>query len=152
MPFGPAPVPLFYLDDLQETAFEGGWGPLGKHGWHYGGKGEHECPRVDGIKVAHSLFPHTKENGHSYVTYRLNGQYTTFKATVYNESDKFLKFEVRGDDILIWTSKETNKIGSSEICSVSVKEVQTLQLRIYCRGGWLTRLRLVDRPLLVDGR
>ena len=124
---------MVYLDDLKETGFEVGWFKLlGKHGRAPDGR---ECPRVNGAKVTHSLFPHPKDKDFSFVTYRLDGQYTTFRATAYNESNKLLTFEVLGDGKQLRLMR-TDRFGRSESCDISVEGVQTLELRIHCKGSY----------------
>lgn len=88
----PVSSQFVYLDDLEETKFDGGWGVLGKHGYSDRLRGQ-ECPRLTGQKVSHSLFPHPKEDGYSVVAYKLDRAWTTFNSTVYNDSDKNLRFK-----------------------------------------------------------
>ena len=136
----PTPVPpvssqFVYLDDLQETKFEGGWGPiLGKHGYSEITRGQ-ECPRLTGEKVTHSLFAHPKDNGYSFIEYKLNGACTAFQTTVYNNSERALVFEVLCDGKSLWKSRESNRPGSKEAVELPMNGVQTLELRTHCRGS-----------------
>jgi len=74
------------------------------------------------------------------VRYELNGKYDKFMSRVaLNDTAKLneskVRFEVWGDGKTLWTSKDVTKPKVVHICEISVLDVKTIELVVYCDGS-----------------
>jgi serine/threonine protein kinase len=123
----------------------GGKGPPpGGKGPPPGGKGP-PPPSTDvcvrGQDSPHGLFMHPppSHKGAASITYRLGGQYQTFRgeATLNDGAppcESAVAFLVYGDGKLLWKSRPMLSQGDGQICAVSVQGVQLLKVEVVCAG------------------
>ena len=74
------------------------------------------------------------------VRYDLNRKYDRFMSRVaLNDTAKLneskVRFEVLGDDKVLWTSKDVTKPKNVQSCDISVLDINTLELRVHCDGS-----------------
>ncbi len=141
--FNDPAVTSVYLDDLNEAGSQIGYGSLGKHGatGYDENSGEPRRVRLNGSSPDHSLAMHPPLAGMSQVTYKLEGKFRTFTATVgiMDGRDRrnpaaAVAFRVVGDGKPLWTSRPFQRQGESIDCKVSVQGVRTLILEVNCAG------------------
>jgi formylglycine-generating enzyme required for sulfatase activity/serine/threonine protein kinase len=128
-PILPAPATgVVYLDDLPESGWHGN-GNLGKHG--------RDRRNADilwrGSKPEHALFPQVDDQTKSSsVTYRLDGGYADFQATVgmINKVGSELTFSVFGDEKKLWQSPPVKERDVGLDVVVDVRGVRELKLTV----------------------
>ncbi len=99
--------------------------------------------RINERDLPHSLLMHplpTNTGGVAKQSYRLDGQYTTFRVDVtLNDgpvrSETPLTFTVLGDGQRLWQSGAVSRQADRQSCSVSVKGVQLLTIQVECPGA-----------------
>ena len=74
------------------------------------------------------------------VQYELNGKYDRFMSRVgLNDTAKLneskVRFEVLGDDKILWVSKDVTKPKNIQSFDISVLDINTLELRVHCDGS-----------------
>jgi serine/threonine protein kinase len=124
---------LAYLSDLTPSAEDrSGHGPLA---------GEFNYPVVVGnVYSPHGIFQHGRSPWGS-VSYRLEKKYARFWSKVaVNDSvrDQYCEpffFYVYGDGKELWRSPKMTKTGVVHVCDISVKDVEQLELIVYCDRG-----------------
>jgi len=146
-----------YLDDLEEVDFRVGAGTLGKHGVSgFPPRGVAYGRRVvfQGEPLAHALSVWPPAHGSSYVVYRLKKGFGSLRVTAavlginrFNrtalKADPLymgrayspLCFKVLGDGKLLWRSRRLQTSGDWQDCSVSVENVEWLELHVECPGA-----------------
>ena len=110
--------------------------------------GQPAPPPFPGVTVLGRLSPHgifmhpplLPGGGEASVRYKLSGQYGSFTAeTSLNdgppECDTPLTFSVLGDGRLLWQSHPVRRQADADHCSVSVKGVDMLTIRVSCPGS-----------------
>ncbi|QDT44136.1 NPCBM/NEW2 domain protein [Gimesia alba] len=129
-------LPIRYLNHMPEQdVIKGPW-PLGKDGDCGSGKGRFT---VNEMEFPNGLGLHPPTNGAARVRYELDGQYKTFvtgvalRDSTYNFTGT-VYFSVIGDGNLLWKSVPVRARGDVQYCSVSVKDVNKLELRVECPG------------------
>lgn len=141
--FNDPAVTSVYLDDLNESGSQIGYGSLGKHGatGYDENSGEPRRVRLNGSSPDHSLAMHPPLAGMSQVTYKLEGKFRTFTATVgiMDSRDRrnpaaAVAFRLVGDGRPLWTSRPFQRQGESTDCKVNVQGVKTLILEVNCAG------------------
>ena len=97
---------------------------------------------VDGRSVTHGIFMHPPfrpDGGTTSSSYRIARKYDTFRTDVtLNDgpprSETPITFSVYGDDKLLWKSKPVSTQADRQSCSVSIKDVEKLTIRVDCPG------------------
>jgi hypothetical protein len=97
---------------------------------------------VGGVPSPQGIFMHPPlkpAGGISRLSYRLDGQYTTFQADVsLNDGPPRAKtpltFAVYGDGKLLWQSKPLVSQAEAQQCRISVQNVEVLTLQVDCPG------------------
>jgi hypothetical protein len=124
----PAPV---YLADLPETDVRGSFAKKVT-------TGEFRI-MVNGVPSPNGLWMHPPTYGSSQVSYVLGKKYHTFKATAaINDSVKStgaatgLIFKVRGDGKELWKSGQLKAKGASQQFTISVTDIDRLELEVHC--------------------
>ena len=89
---------------------------------------------MDGIPYENALGLHPPRAGSASVTFPLNGKYKIFASAVAIADNTArirtpVVFQVYGDNRLLWKSKAIKDHSDIDLCRVSVKRVQTLELR-----------------------
>lgn len=124
---------LVYLSDLKASAEDlSGHGPP---------PGQFKYPVVvDSVYSPHGVFQHGRSPWGS-VSYRLDKKFVRFWSKVaVNDSvregrcDSFY-FYVYGDGKELWHSPAMTKTGVVHACDISVKDVEQLELLLYCEGN-----------------
>jgi NPCBM/NEW2 domain len=100
----------------------------------------------NGLPAAHSIYLHVPTKGTSEISYRLDGKWTAFRATIgvpkieENTGDPVspLTFELLGDGKSLWKSEPVTKVEAFQLCEVKVEKLKTLTLRIHCpdKDNW----------------
>ncbi len=134
----PADDRVVFLSDLRPLNFKpnrpGSFatnGALGK---------SKERIRIKGEESPHGLFLHPFGQGHSEVTYAIDGKWNRFEGSVAicQPSDRQdydgppLTFEVIGDNKVLWTSIKVTKFDEPQAFSIDVAFVNQLRLRVTC--------------------
>ena len=93
-----------------------------------------------GVLSSKGLGMHPPPNNAAQVSYRLDKQFRTFKATVaLNDTSggsySPLRFVVLGDGRKLWESNPVQKRGDDQECTVNVKGIDTIELLVTCSGG-----------------
>jgi len=142
-PIDPA-VQSVYLDDLREVAAQNiGYGTLGKHGatGYPDDPGEPRRVRLNNATPAHALSMHPPLEGFSQVTYKLDGEFRTFTATVAimesrdrRDPASPVTFRLVGDGRPLWTSRQLRRQGDSLECNIQLRGIKTLILQVACGG------------------
>ncbi len=134
-------LPERFLCDLEELDVVVGVGNFGKRGevgWRPPGADKHIM--VDGLPSQWGLYTHPPKAGAARVKYPLNRMFKRLRTWVaLNDTAPLsvspLAFTVRGDGNLLWKSRPVQKRGQSQLCSVSVDGVVTLELTVECPGS-----------------
>ena len=128
--------------DLRE--YNGWWSDKGE--LILGGVGGQPINRkslvFEGQHSVHGIYMHARPSGESFITFRLGGRFESFETKAHipemlpNQGDPLtpLVFIVIGDGRTLWKSKPLSKKGDHEPCSVSVKGINDLSLKIECPG------------------
>ena len=134
--FNDPAVTSVHLDDLNEAGSQIGYGSLGKHGatgYDENNSSEPRRVRLNGSSPDHSLAMHPPLAGMCQVTYKLEGKFRTFTATVgiMDARDRrnpasAVAFRVVGDGKPLWTSRPFQRQGESTDCKSGVQGVRTL--------------------------
>jgi len=95
---------------------------------------------VGGQKSPHALFTHPPPNGSASVTYVLGSRYRSFNCrvaindTAGQEIILPLTFAVIGDGRTLWRSKQIERKGATDSCSVDVTNLKRVDLVVECPG------------------
>ena len=141
----PPPPPAMYLSDMKPVDDNN---PVKAMPAPPPLPGQPPPPSFVGVRVHDQLFPHaifmhpptTPNGGEASLRYNLGGRYGTFTAeTSLNDgpaqSDTPLTFSVLGDGQLLWQSPRPLRTqADAERCTISVKEVDYLTIRVNCPG------------------
>jgi hypothetical protein len=113
----------------------------------HGGKRRGKRPPFAGVRIFGKLSPHgifmhpplDPEGGQTRISYRLAGQYRTFRAGVSQndcpqESETPMTFSVLGDGKLLWKSRPVRSPDDSQLCDVRVDGVAVLTIEVDCPG------------------
>jgi serine/threonine protein kinase len=131
-----------YLSDLLPTDSVNYW-TMSRRPPHEPGPPGPETPViVHGQHIAHALFTHppgSPVGGVVMVTYRLEGNYKTFRGQVsVNDgpirSETPMTFAIYGDGHPLWRSASVSSQRDSQPFDVSIKGVQLLTLQVECAG------------------
>lgn len=148
--------PSVYLDDLKEMDFRVACGSLGKRGVTGYLKQELEYGQrvVFRERVCdHALSVHPPSRGASYVVYNLNREYRSFRVTAavlgldqanagrleanplfMGKAYTPLTFKIFGDGKLLWQSRQIQRSGDFQDCSLRVEGISLLELQVDCPG------------------
>jgi hypothetical protein len=129
-------APRRYLSEMEEfdaVVGHGKFGKMGKLGWD-----DDREIQVDALKSPFGLFMHAPTRGFSSVKYRLGRQFKKLEAVAAldERSDRTrpLQFVVLGDGDVLWKSQSIPAQKRSQRLSVSISQVDVLELRVYCPG------------------
>jgi hypothetical protein len=97
---------------------------------------------VRGKESPHGIFMHPPpphEGGLASLTYRLGGNFRTFKADVSlrdgpQGSESPVTFAVYGDGQLLWKSRPVLTQADLQTCNITVKGVDRLKIQVSCAG------------------
>jgi HEAT repeat protein len=133
--FGP-PSKIF-LATLKEAAYAGHH-TLGK-GAITGHPGD-PLIEVRGKRYPNGLGTHPLSDGVATAKYQLNGKWRRFSAAAaINDSGapfNPLRFQVIGDNRVLWRSEPLRDKGQSQKCDVNITGVRLLELQVHCPGNW----------------
>jgi hypothetical protein len=121
-----------YLTELDEFDVQKGPWPFTKNGQ----VGDGKTPiQINGVPSPNGLGMHPSTGPGSAVKYRLHKKEALFKTAVaINDSGKPsfgpAVFEIFGDGQLLWQSKPVPKSGQVQTCTLLLKDVDILQLRV----------------------
>jgi hypothetical protein len=127
--------PREFLSDMPENVIKHGERRFAKNGDLDEGRSK---IKVNGVLSPKGLNMHPPENGFSAVSYRLDKKAAVFRASVALD-DKTQKprnpavFELLGDGKSLWESKPINKGTPPEECSINVRGVVELELRVHAK-------------------
>jgi hypothetical protein len=96
----------------------------------------------EGKPSEHGIYMHARPSGEATITYRLGKSYNSFRSEVLipemlpqqGDPRTPLILKVVGDGRTLWQSKPLGKKGDHQACSVSVRGIDELSLRVECRG------------------
>jgi hypothetical protein len=126
--------PREFLSDLPEFGVEVGPIAFCKNGdW-----GSNVRIKVNGRPSPHGLGMHPPTTGYACSKYHLHKQAAVFKATVAINDDHppgviigSCRFKVYGDGVPLWESDMVRESGRTQSCTLDVKEVDVLELRVH---------------------
>ncbi len=100
---------------------------------------------IKGTRCPHSIYMHPPRDSFATAAFRLDKSYQRLKteAAIPSLEDYSrqgnpvtpLTFEVLGDGKSLWKSGELQTKEATESCDVSIKGVESLELRVYCPGA-----------------
>jgi serine/threonine protein kinase len=99
--------------------------------------------RVAGKHLTHGLFMHPSPHPGGTTargSFRINRKFSTFQAGVAlndnngGRTDVPIRFVVRGDGKLLWTSHPIQQSGDRDECRLDVKDISVLTLEVQCPG------------------
>ncbi len=149
-----------YLSDLPEIDPKVGYGTFGKKGMlGYSTKNteQNSAMMVGGKPYSQGLSMHPFAKGFSTVKYKLNRDAKVFQAQValndiegnFTGTELPLTFAVVGDGDLLWMSEGVQKFNTIVDCHISVKDVDMLELRVYCPGNYTAARALWLDPFVL---
>jgi serine/threonine protein kinase len=137
----PAEERVVFLSDMRPSSLK-----TGRTG-HFAANGtlgrSKEKIRIKGEESPHGLFLHPPFQGHSEVTYMIDGKWNRFEGSVAicQPTDRKtydgppLTFEVIGDNGVLWTSNKVTTFDQAQSFSIDIPYVKQLCLRVNCPGG-----------------
>jgi hypothetical protein len=133
----PATAGRVFLSDMEEADWNVKFG-LGKKGRLV----EYKIT-VDKKYSPNGLGMHPEkvgDKGDSFATFRLNGGFKIFKASVaLNDSSKgaesAMTFKVLGDEKVLWKSKAIQRPRENDACTINVTGVRVIKLVVECAGS-----------------
>jgi hypothetical protein len=135
-----------YLVDLPRTGLveeNGWWSDRGELvlGGLSGNPFDRKPLMFDGKHSAHGIYLHARPSVQASITYRLGKRFSAFRSEVVipemfpHQGDPRtpLVFKLVGDGRTIWRSRPLARKGDHQPCSVSVKGIDELSLRVECK-------------------
>jgi hypothetical protein len=131
--------PRVYLAGLQEFGVQPGPWPFGRRGTGADGRTVIE---VESFRSPNGLGMHPPGNGATVVKYRLGKQAAVFRAlAALNDTStadtSAALFDVLGDGKSLWRSRPITRAGKPQECSVSIADVDVLELQVAVQGSYI---------------
>jgi len=125
-----------YLSDMDEKNVKMGFGKFGRNGDL---TIESRRIRCNNVEYAKGLYMRPAHRGSASVTYDLDGDYSVFKTRValddFSPGASGLTFKVFGDGKLLWTSESITQPRRHQECSLDVKGVENLEIRVEAKDS-----------------
>jgi len=125
-------VGKLFLSDLKEHEVNAGPG-----GFHKGKLADGTLLAVGGNRTPHGLCLHATDRTPAWIKYKLGGSARTFSAEVAFNEDRdpesrlgVVHFSVQGDGRLLWQSTWIFERTKVEKCTIDIKDVNVLELRV----------------------
>ncbi len=96
---------------------------------------------IDGEEALQGVGMHPRPQGPSWVSFRLDGKFSTFRSRVNqnegprDDPESPMTFTLLGDGTVLWRSKPVASRKDGQPCEVSVRGVRLLRLEVGCERG-----------------